>query len=229
MAGTISVREKDLDLTNGLYASYSAATAGDTDLAISSLTGLGPAGSSSYFVQLRLGWLYYGSQEWQKSELCYERASQLAPEAIEPLLGLMLPLQASGNLDHAMKIGEAVVRKDSCNYTALSRMAWIQYSKKEYVHAVMLYQKLVDLYPTDTEMLLGLGYALLFKGEEKNAASCFRQVLLLSPDNERALSGLASAEAPKDTSAAGSGVPKHVPGNAPKHPPAGGGGGGGRR
>ena len=214
----VAMSERDLDLTNGIYESYAYESAGDLSSAIQSLQDLGTRGSNTYIVELRLGWLYCSSQEWKRSEACYEHACKLAPEAIEPLLGMMRPLQAMGDVDRAMKLGQLVVKKDPCNYTALSRMAWMKYSRKEYQEAATLYRKLVELYPTDTEMLMGLGYSYLLQGEKKNAISCFRQVLLLSPNNERALSGIASAEAKVESSNNG--------GSVPRRPPGGGGGGG---
>ena len=94
---TAAVSGRDLDMTNGIHESYACETAGDLASAIQSLQDMGTRGSNTCVVQLRLGWLYYCTQEWKRSEACYERACQLAPEAIEPLLGMMLPLQAKGD------------------------------------------------------------------------------------------------------------------------------------
>lgn len=224
----VAASERDLDMTNAIAESYTYEAAGDLASSIQSLLNLSVKGSNTYFVQLRLGWLYYSSQEWKRSELCYDRACQLAPDAIEPLLGIMLPLQAKGDFDRAIKAGLAVIKKDPCNYTALSRMAWMHYSWKEYQQAAGLYRKLAELYPTDTEMLLGLGYSCLLQGDKRNAASCFRQVLLLAPNSERALAGITSTEATAEKSTSthnDSILPTPPKGHAGGGP---GGGGGGR-
>ena len=69
-------------------------------------------------------------------------------------------------------------------------MAWIQYCQRDYRRAAAYYRQLVALYPSDTEMLLGLGFSLKFMGQASEAAACFNKVLLLSPDNTRAYEGL---------------------------------------
>ena len=173
-----------------LKASYAAEAKSDYQAAIKTLTSVGSSASSSYIVQLRLGWLNYCAKEYQQSATYYKKAVQLAPLAIEPLLGQMLAQQLSENTDEAMRTGNAILRRDPNNYTANSRLAWMYYAKRDYKQAAIQYRKLVGLYPTDTEMLLGLGFALKYSGENKDADKQFNTVLLLSPDNARALEGL---------------------------------------
>ncbi|MEI7947468.1 MAG: tetratricopeptide repeat protein [bacterium] len=173
-----------------LKASYASEAKSDYQAAIKALTALGSSASSSYIAQLRLGWLNYCATEYQQSATYYKKAVQLAPLAIEPLLGQMLAQQLAANTDEAMRTGNAILRRDPNNYTATSRLAWLFCVKRDYKQAAILYRKLVGLYPTDTEMLLGLGYALKYSGEKKDADKQFNMVLLLSPDNARALEGL---------------------------------------
>jgi tetratricopeptide (TPR) repeat protein len=173
-----------------LKASYAAEATGDYQAAIKALTSVGASANSSYIAQLRLGWLNYCAKEYQQSATYYKKAVQLAPLAIEPLLGQMLAQQLSENTEEAMRTGNAILRRDPNNYTANSRLAWMYYVKRDHKQAAILYRKLVGLYPTDTEMLLGLGFALKYSGEKKDADKQFNTVLLLSPDNARALEGL---------------------------------------
>ena len=173
-----------------LKASYASEAKGDYQAAIKNFASVGSSAGSSYIAQLRLGWLNYCAKEYQQSANYYKKAVQLAPLAIEPLLGQMLAQQLSENTDEAMRTGNAILRRDPNNYTANSRLAWMYYVKRDYKQAAILYRKLVGLYPTDTEMLLGLGFALKYSGEKKDADKQFNTVLLLSPDNSRALEGL---------------------------------------
>lgn len=173
-----------------LKASYAAEATGDYQAAIKALTSVGASANSSYIAQLRLGWLNYCAKEYQQSATYYKKAVQLAPLAIEPLLGQMLAQQLSENTEEAMRTGNAILRRDPNNYTATSRLAWMYFVKRDYKQSSILYRKLVGLYPTDTEMLLGLGFALKYSGEKKDADKQFNTVLLLSPDNSRALEGL---------------------------------------
>lgn len=164
-------------------ASYKQEAAGEMSAAARSLEALK---ADDYFVHLRLGWLHYRGETWNDSAAHYRKAARLAPRAVEPLLGLMLPLQAAGRFDEAMGAGQSVLRLDPGNYTALSRMAWMRYSRKDYKKAASLYTRLVERYPADVEMLLGLGWSLKLDGRTKEASQIFQRVLLLSPGNPRA-------------------------------------------
>ncbi len=175
-------------LADAFSVSYQAEAQGNYQAAIKPLRAQGAG--SSYVGQVRLGWLNYRAKDWQQSITWYHKASRQAPRAIEPLLGMMLAQQGAGETYEAIETGQAVLQKDPHNYTAISRTAWLLYQRREYVQAAAMYRKLVDLYPTDTEMLLGLGYSLKLAGNKEESAQCFTTVLLLSPSNARALEGL---------------------------------------
>lgn len=201
-------------LADALKTSYEAEAKGDYAAATKPL--VTSAAGGNYVAQLRLGWLGYCSKDWTESITRYKQAAQLAPFAIEPLLGLMLPQQAAGKNDDAIHTAQTILRQDPNNYTALSRTAWLLYLKRDYKQAAITYRKLVNLYPTDTEMLLGLGFSLKFAGDRKEAAQHFNTVLLLSPNNSRALEGLREE-------------PIHGNGDRPGPPAKGGGRPGPRR
>lgn len=181
-------------LADAMKASYEAEAKGDLKGAIKALA-IAPA-AGSYAAQLRLGWLAYVSKEWNESIDHYNQAVGLAPAAVEPLLGLMLPQQAAGRYNEAIHSALVVIRLDPNNYTAISRMAWLLYLKGDFKNAAAMYRRLVSLYPSDIEMLLGLGFSLKSSGERKESEQCFNTVLLLSPANTRALEGLAQSACP---------------------------------
>ncbi|MFA6315922.1 MAG: tetratricopeptide repeat protein [Elusimicrobiota bacterium] len=183
----VPVRAGDDDRPAQFARSYGLEARRDLRGAIRAIEGLG---DDDYLVQLRLGWLHYRNEAFKTSADCYARASRLAPGAVEPFLGMMLPLQAAGFIDAALQAGKSALKLDPGNYTAISRMASIQYSRQDYDQAASLYKRLVRLYPTDSEMLLGLGWSLRLGGDKSGAAAVFRDVLVLSPDNPRALAGL---------------------------------------
>jgi len=207
LAACAASHAQESALAAALKASYEAEANGDYSAAIKALAI--PNAAGAYIAQLRLGWLGYCAKDWTESITRYKQAAQLAPFAIEPLLGLMLPQQAAGKNDDAIHTAQTILRQDPNNYTALSRTAWLLYLRRDYKQAAITYRKLVNLYPTDTEMLLGLGFALKFAGERKEAAQYFNTVLLLSPNNSRALEGLREE-------------PIRGNGNRPGPPPKGG-------
>jgi tetratricopeptide (TPR) repeat protein len=181
-------------LAAALKTSYAAEATANYPAAIKPLADLGAAGNASYIVQLRLGWLNYCATNLTESITHYGKASRLVPFAVEPLVGMMTAQQADGKTDDALRTGQVALREDPGNYTVLSRMAWLFYSKKDYRQAATIYRKVINLYPSDTEMLLGLGYSLQLAGDTAAAAEQFRTVLLLSPGNARATAGLAAGE-----------------------------------
>ena len=207
-------------LAIALQASYDSEKEKDYPKAIEPLEKLGAAANAEYIVQLRLGWLQYCNKQYEASISRYKKAAQLATGAVEPLLGLMTVQMAALKNENALWTGQSVLARDPSNYTALSRMAWLSYLAQEYRKSISIYRKLVTLYPTDKEMLLGLGYALKKSGDAKEGDACFQKVLLLSPDNTRAQEGLKmSAPPPSMGLSSAGGVP----------PPPGGGRGGPRR
>ena len=174
-------------------ASLQAEAGSDFAGAIQALEKIGSAGAADYYTQVRLGWLRYRAQQWKESQVHYRKAAQIVPQALEPLLGLMMVQMAAGQNEDALRTGQSVLARDPNHYTALSRTAWIFYLKGDFRRAITIYRKLTTLYPCDTEMLLGLGYALQRSGDGPGAADCFRRVLLLSPDNTLAKDGLSAA------------------------------------
>lgn len=173
-------------------ASAQAEAGSDYAGAIQALDRLGTAGQSDYYAQVRLGWLRYRAQQWKESLAHYRKAAQIAPQALEPLLGLMLVQMAAGQNEEALRTGQTILARDPNHYTALSRTAWIFYLKGNFRRAITIYRRLTTLYPCDIEMLLGLGYALLRDGDGRGAADCFQRALLLDPDNSRAKDGLSA-------------------------------------
>jgi Flp pilus assembly protein TadD len=95
----------------------------------------------------------------------------------------------------AASVGFEIVRRDPLNYLANSRLAWSLFNLKQFDKSAEVYAKLVDLYPTDSEMLLGLGYAQLRAGAHQAAQQTFRRVLTMLPGNKRALAGLGGPRA----------------------------------
>lgn len=176
-------------------ASIQAETASDFPGAIQAMEKIGPTGANDYYVQMRLGWLRYRAQQWKESQANYRKAAQIAPQALEAPLGLMLAQMGAKQNDDALRTGQSILARDPNHYTALARTAWLYYLKGDFRQAITRYRKLTSLYPCDTEMLLGLGYALKLSGDIRGAAECFHRVLLLSPDNERAQKGLTDPSA----------------------------------
>jgi tetratricopeptide (TPR) repeat protein len=153
---------------------------------------LAEAAPKEYFLRVRLAYLELGAADYRAAADDYARAVKLDGDSIEAMLGHQQSLVMLADYKAASAVGLEIVRRDPLNYLANSRLAWSLFNLKQYGKSAETYAKLVALYPTDTEMLLGLGYAQLRAGTRTAAKQTFQRVLTILPGNQRALAGLSS-------------------------------------
>jgi len=140
----------------------------------------------NYTAMLRAGWLAYLKGDYKISIDYYRKAVLLKPKAVEPKLGLMLPLMASKEWDAAGDVARNILKFDEKNYLANSRLAYIFFSMGRYGEAEKQYRKVVSWYPADIDMKIGLGWTLLRMDNKKEAAGIFRDVLTVRKNNTSA-------------------------------------------
>ncbi len=134
-----------------------------------------------YIVVLRLGWLYYRKGDNRKAIAYYRRATEIQPQAIEPWLGLLLPLIGAGQYQEAVRVGERILARDKFNYLALARVARSLYVLQRYNKAAEYYARIVALYPGDVQMRAGLAWSYLRAGLKNKARVQFLLVLGVNP------------------------------------------------
>ncbi len=169
--------------------SYAAEARGDYTGAGDLLERLGPAGGT-YVGQLRKGWLHHLAGRHAQAAEAYQRAMTLEPAAVEARLGAMLPLMALRRWKDAERIGEEVLALAPGDFTAVSRLAFIQYSQGQWQRAEPLYRRALAAWPASAEMRTGLGWTLLRLGRFKEAREVFEAVLTYAPDQLSAREGL---------------------------------------
>jgi Tfp pilus assembly protein PilF len=147
---------------------------------------------NNYTATLRAGWLWYLQRRHKDSITYYRRAISLAPEAIEPQLGLMLPLMGSHQWKEAEEVARKILKHDPMNYYANSRLAFILFSRSKYDQALEEYVQVLKGHPSDAEMQLGLGWTYYRKGRGhwKTAQEWFAKVLSVKPANASARQGM---------------------------------------
>ena len=178
--------------TDPLAESYRLQTKNDLAGALKAMRKAVAASPGSYFVNLRLAYLSTLTGDWAGALDGYHTAADLAPAAIEPLLGEQLALVTLGRWDDAENIGKQILKADASNYLAGSRLAWTHYKKKDFQGALALYAAVLALYPGDIDMRNGLGWSLLALDRKKDAAAAFREVLVMVPGQANATAGLAA-------------------------------------
>lgn len=147
--------------------------------------------STSYELNLRLGWLNYSAGLYKEALGFYKKAISLRPKAVEPKFGIAYPLGALGNTNSLIEQYQGILAIDPQNSVANYRMGYIYYEKKDYASALSYFKKLVDHYPFSYDGLLMFAWTNLKLGKTAEAKTLFNKVLLLSPGDKSATEGLA--------------------------------------
>lgn len=146
--------------------------------------------ADSYELNLRLGWLYYNAENYNKSDKYYSIAVGLMPYAIEAKLGATLPKSALDLWDDVLQLYTEVLEIDTKNNVALYNAGLIYYNRESYGDAYKCFSELNNLYPTDYSALLMHAWSAYRLGKVRDAKVLFNKLLLLYPNDESAKEGL---------------------------------------
>lgn len=193
----VRAADVDAEAAQALQQSYDRESSGKLVESLSALDGLPAARQSTYMAQLRRGWLLYRLGRYADSIEAYQRAITLAPRAIEPRVGVLLPQQALRRYSDVEAQAKAVLASEPHNYLATLRLAFAYYSAGRFAEAASLYGQLKELYPSDAEVRSGLGWSLLKSGKPVEAARELRELLSIHPRHSLAKQGLELAQAPR--------------------------------
>lgn len=140
----------------------------------------------SYQINLRLGWLYYLSKDYIKSEQYYRKAVTSEPASIEARFGLVLPLSTLGNWNNVLSVYLEITKLDANNSIANYRLASIYYTRKDYANATQYVSKVLKLYPFDYDSNLLTGKILMAQAKNAEAKKYFTKALEYNPQSEEA-------------------------------------------
>ncbi len=174
------------DIRKAYYMSYKYEMAGDYRDAIRSLMVVYKSYPNGYTVNLRLGWLYYLNKNYSNSIFHYKKAIKVVPYSVEAKLGLTLPLLAQGKYSFVEKLCYQILNQDFYNYYGNLRLVYVLRKQKKYDLAEKVINKMLYLYPTDTNFLLEFGILKFEKREFNNAKRILNDVLILDPENLKA-------------------------------------------
>jgi tetratricopeptide (TPR) repeat protein len=176
-----------------LRASYAAEAKGDYQEALKSILDAASRDSRNYFLQMRVGYLNFMLAKYEKSLEAYQTAANLESNSVEALMGAVKAAAQLGRWNTVEQLAQEVLKKDASNYTALSRLAYAYFMRKDYAQASRYYQQVSDLYPSDTEMKNGLAWSSFYLGNVVKAKSLFSEVLAVNPEDANAKQGLAAS------------------------------------
>jgi tetratricopeptide (TPR) repeat protein len=168
--------------------SFESEKSGNYTAAINSMKTIYKA--DSYIINIRLGWLYYLAKQYTESIKYYDKSIALKPYAIEARFGAVKPLSAIESWDKVKTHYVEILKIDPQNTIANYWLGVIYYNRKDYVNAIKLFEKVVNLYPLDYDSVIMLAWSKLNTGKSADARVLFNHALILRPNDNSALSGL---------------------------------------
>jgi tetratricopeptide (TPR) repeat protein len=145
---------------------------------------------TDYLFNLRLGWLYYLNEKYDNSIKYYTNSKNIKPLAIEPMLGLTLPLAAKEKWDDVKKQYISILGIDTKNFIANLRLGQIYLNSNDYQNAKKYLEAVYNLYPAEYELNLSLGWTYYYLGNKSKAKELLTNSLMLSPNDKLAKEGL---------------------------------------
>lgn len=145
---------------------------------------------TDYLVNLRLGWLYYLSKDYDNSAKYYKEAIRLSNNSSEALFGLTYPYSAIEKWGEIESIYKGILEKDKYNYTANLRLGQIYLNSTNYLNAKTYLERNIQSYPSDYETNLYLGWTYYYLGNSSKAREYFVNALIAKPSDTSATEGL---------------------------------------
>ena len=175
-------------IQNAFSRSYESEQAKKYTQAINDLKPIYKA--DSYFVNIRMGWLYYLAKQYTESIKYYNTAISLKPYAIEARFGCVKPLSAIESWNSVRAHYLQILKIDPQNTVANYWLGVIYYNRKDYSNALKNFEKVVNLYPLDYDSIVMLAWTKLNVGKLSEAKLLFNQALVIRPGDSSASEGL---------------------------------------
>lgn len=188
VVGSTSYAQDNVTLMNAFAKSYELENSGSYEEAITTLKAVYQ--EDSYEINLRLGWLHYLSGLFSESMPYYQKCIYLRPMSIEARLGIVLPASSMGNWTQVEKQYNDILTIDPENSQANFRLGMIYYGREDYTKALSVFEKLLNRYPFDYDIIMMTAWTQFRKSETRKAKILFNKALLNRPNDSSALEGL---------------------------------------
>jgi len=143
-------------------------------------------------VLTQLGLVYSAQERLADAHRVLERATQLAPRNTDALLALARVRSWQGDFSGAQIDLARILRIEPRNRDAQVLDARLAMMRRDYPAAEQKFERLASSYPSDTEILLGLGDARAERGDSSGARDAYRTVIGIDPNNTVARERLAA-------------------------------------
>lgn len=121
---------------------------GDNDSALKAVLKVLEIDENNYTASLRSGWLYYREDQHKESVEQYEKAISLKPDAVEPKLGLLLPLNKLRRWKELESSAREALKCDPTNFSAASSLATALQELHKPDEARRRFRTIEKLYPS---------------------------------------------------------------------------------
>ena len=137
--------------------------------------------STSYELNLRLGWLSYKNNKYVESIAYYKKAIAKMPLSIEAKLGIVYPLAALEKWDEVVNQYKSILKIDVYHATANFRLALIYYNRLDYGNSWKYLKNYINLYPFDYDGNSLAGWIKYSVGKKEEAYVFFKKALMVNP------------------------------------------------
>lgn len=165
------------------YKSYNYEKLQDYENAIKAIMPVYKEYPNGYTLNLRLGWLYYLNKNYANSIFYYDNAVKIAPNAVEPKLGSLLPLLAQKRYPEAETIASQILLIDYYSYYGNLRLAYSLRMEGKFPLADKVVDKMLVLYPTDVSFLTEKALLYVAQKNMDEAIKLFSDIIILDPEN----------------------------------------------
>jgi tetratricopeptide (TPR) repeat protein len=181
--------------------SYVAEAKLQYDKAIEAIMPLYQIDTQSYFLNIRLGWLFYLKGPLKNAESHYQKAIEIKPSSVEARAGLYKVYLAKGQLDQAVDPARQLLKVDPQNYTAHLQLAHVLYTQQKFKDALIVVDTIRKNYPIDLGVL-EQRVLILFKMPDLRAAAidAFRELITIYPQSTVVTQGLVQMELEQNVS-----------------------------
>ena len=179
--------------------SYIAEAKLQYDKAIEALMPTYQLDTNSYFLNLRLGWLFYIKGPLKNAETHYLKAIEIKPQSVEARLGLFKVYTAQSQHDLALEAAKKTLSIDPLNYTAHLQAVSAALALQNTKEALEIIESLRRSYPVD-QGVLEQRCLILFKLPEQrtSALEAFRELITIYPQSPVITQGMVQMELEKN-------------------------------
>lgn len=173
--------------TQAMTDSYQLEKKGNFKASINSLMSLYLMRPTEYFLNLRLGWLYYQSQKYKNALYHYSLAQKSEKSSINAVLGMSYSHEQLGEIDESIAVLLNFNSQNPFNMELNIRLASLFLGISQYTSALAVYEQILRFYPENTSILVKKAVVLFKLKKIKNSKEVFYKILQIDPSNTTAL------------------------------------------